>query len=191
LSVPLFIYILLFLFSYPPSVTSVISKQWEWCLEGIMSFRKWYPLKQVLLDDDSCQILESVILHTSHWNWFTNSVIFICFLFPRFVYIYIFFHLHIYLQHRNYRRNTSVGILLNSPVLLFFFIQKFTKFGNSVAFFMPSFSPLIRVQSNPGIRRTPRLQKMAYHNLITVSDRLHTRRSRVGVSKLQRTNEKQ
>ena len=101
------------------------------------------------------------------------------------------FHLHIYLQHRNYRTNTSVRNLLNSPVLLFFFIQKFTKFGNSVAFFMPSFSALIRVQSNPGIKRTPRLQKMAYYNLITVSDRLHNRRSRVGVSKLQRTNEKQ
>jgi len=105
--------------------------------------------------------------------------------------LYNFYHFHIYLEYRNYRRNTSVRILLNSPVLLFFFIQKFTKFGNSVAFFMPSFSALIRVQSNPGIKRTPRLQKMAYYNLITVSDRLHTRRSRVGVSKLQRTNEKQ
>jgi len=56
---------------------------------------------------------------------------------------------------------------------------------------MPLFSALIRVQSNPGIKRKPRLQKMAYYNLITVSDRLHNRRSRVGVSKLQRTNEKQ
>ena len=76
------------LFSYPPSVTSVISKQWEWYLEGIMCFRKWYPLKQVLWADGSCHPLESVILYLSPRIWFTNSVIFICFLFfPRFVYI--------------------------------------------------------------------------------------------------------
>jgi len=104
--------------------------------------------------------------------------------------LYNFYHFHIYLEYRNYRRNTSVRILLNSPVLLNLFHSKIHKVYQFGGFFMPLFSALIRVQSNPGIKRKPRLQKMAYYNLITVSNGLHTRRSRVRVSRVQRRNEK-
>ena len=139
--------------------------------------------RATLLDPSFC------ISH-NHWIWFTNFLTFFVSFFSSLC-LYIFIHFHIYLQHRNYRRNASVRILLNFSVLLYLFHSKLHTVQQSVFFFfMPSFSELIRVQSNPGIKRTPRLQKMAYYNLITISKRLHTRRSRVGVSKLQRRNEK-
>ena len=109
--------------------------------------------------------------------------------FPRFVYIFSSISISIY-------STVTIGEMqafeFFSIFLSFYiyFIQNCTQFSNPFFFFMPSFSELIRVQSNPGIKRTPRLQKMAYYNLITISKRLHTRRSRVGVSKLQRRNEK-
>ena len=150
-----------------------------------MCIRKWYPLKEVLWDDDSCHPLGSVIRH-KHWIWFTNFLTFFVSFFSSLC-LYIFTHFHIYLQHR--KRSNSSQFFCS-----FIFISFKTAHSSAIllfCFFMPSFSELIRVQSNPGIKRTPRFQKMAYYNLITISNRLHTRRSRVGVSKVQRRNEKQ
>ena len=135
-----------------------------------MCFRKRYPLKTSTMGwwlVPPFWIRHFVSLASDLIHKFCDF-----YMFPIFssLCLYNFYHFHIYLVHRNDRRNASVRILLNFPVLLNSFHSKIHTVHQFGGFFMPLFPALIRVQSNPGIKRTPRLQKMAYYNLITGSN---------------------